>query len=66
MVFPQALEQQARHAHPQMALQQTQRQFIRVSMPQRRLPKHQNHLFGVHRFELDRFGSYRFGVGTAA
>ena len=30
------------------------------------LPKHQNHLFGVHCFELDRFGSYRFGVGTAA
>ena len=49
-----------------MALQQTQRQFIRVAMSQRRLPKHQNHLFGVHWFELDRFGPNRFGVGAAA
>ena len=66
MVFPQALEQQARHPHAQMALQQTQRQFIRVSMPQRRLPKHQNHLFGVHRFKVDRLGPNRFGIGAAS
>ena len=66
MVFTQALEQQARHAYPQMALQQTQRQFIRVAMPQRRLSQHQHHLFGVHRLQLNRFGPNRFGVRAAA
>ena len=34
-------------------------------MPKRCLPKHQNHLFRVHRFQLDRFTPDPFGVGTA-
>ena len=56
----------ATNAYPQMALQQTQRQFIRVAMPQRRLSQHQHHLFGVHRLQLNRFGPNRFGVRAAA
>ena len=47
MLFPQATEQQARHALTEVGLQQAQGRVIRVAVGQARLAEHHHHLLCV-------------------
>ena len=54
MLFSQASEQQARHAHSQMALQNPQGQIVGMTMRHGGLAEHQHNLLGFRRLAANR------------